>query len=194
MWRGRLTIRKPMVKQNRLWSWWKPWWKSVWKLTVIRTSVYWSEGIPRERIRTRVLQTWCSSGNCCQICLLSVNHRVTDYDAAQRTRRKETVMKCFDKRVRDRSAANTGRVLQETSTSAKWQKGRIEAKYNSRAAVIYRGPPFHFVDHAIEMYRRCQDDGRRYAMALWQSLLVYCHTPLWLLAPVRGVVRAFLLP
>ena len=45
-------------------------------------------------------------------------------------------MKCFDKRVRDRSAANTGCVLQETATRAKWQKGRIEAKYNSRDDLV----------------------------------------------------------
>ena len=68
--------------------------------------------------------------------LPTVNHRVTDYDAAQRTRRKETVMKRFDKRARDHSAATTGRVLQETSTRTKWQKGRIEAKYSSRDDLV----------------------------------------------------------
>ena len=41
------------------------------------------------------------------IAVNSVNHHVTDRDAAERTRRKETVKKCFDKRTCDRCAANT---------------------------------------------------------------------------------------
>ena len=45
-------------------------------------------------------------------------------------------MKRFDKRARDHSAATTGRVLQETSTRTKWQKGRIEAKYSSRDDLV----------------------------------------------------------